>query len=201
MTSKVSATAELKAILRREALNRRREVHENRAYVAAADLAKRLSADIEVSDNIIAGYWPIGGEIDCRPAMEKLASEGAQIVLPVVAGQGEVLIFRAWKPGDELETGLFGTTHPGPRATVRTPGLLLLPLVAFDRVGHRLGYGAGYYDRTIVGLRARGSIMAIGVGYDEQEIERMPADDHDQAMDVVVTDKRTLWFNGAGSGQ
>ena len=201
MTSQASPSSERKASLRRDALGCRREIHKKRAATATANLTEQLCIAIQGRDKIIAGYWPIGDEIDCRPALENMAAEGFQIVLPVVAGQGEVLIFRTWKPGEDLETGPFGTAHPGPLAAVRTPDVILLPLIAFDVVGHRLGYGAGYYDRTIAALRRSGSIMAVGVSYDEQEVERIPADGHDQVMDAVMTDRRALWFKGACSGQ
>lgn len=201
MASQLSSILEPKAVLRRAALGRRREIHQKSAASAAAKLAERLSDEIDRTHKTIAGYWPIGNEIDCRPALEEMAAIGHDIVLPVVAGQGQVLLFRQWKPGETLESGPFGTSHPGRRALVRTPDLLLLPLVAFDQVGHRLGYGAGYYDRTLWALRRDGGVLAVGVGYDEQEIEHIPADDHDEIMDAVVTDQRTLWFKKAGSGQ
>lgn len=200
MTSEPSLVSQPKAALRRAALSRRREVHRARAESAELALRERLCTDIDCAGKTIAGYWPIGDEINCRSALEKLAAEGVQIALPVVAGQGEVLIFRLWTPSESLETGPFGTLHPGRGAAVCTPDVLLIPLVAFDKAGQRLGYGAGYYDRTIAALRATGDILAVGLGYDEQEVEGIPADDHDQLMDVVVTDRRTLWFNNAVSG-
>lgn len=198
MTPNHSVTTEPKAALRRAALSVRREVHKSRALSAELTLMERLHAELGRAAKTIAGYWPIGDEINCRPAIEKFASEGTQVALPVVAGQGQVLIFRAWKPGERLETGPFGTSHPGNGSAVCTPDVLLLPLVAFDHKGQRLGYGAGYYDRTIATLRANGKILAVGVGYDEQEIEHIPADDHDQVMDAVITDQRTIWFDRDG---
>jgi 5-formyltetrahydrofolate cyclo-ligase len=120
---------------------------------------------------------------------------GGIVGLPVVAGQGQVLIFREWFKGDRLEPGPFGTAHPSARAAIIDPDILLLPLVAFDKTGHRLGYGAGYYDRTVSVLRAQRSILTIGVGYDEQEIDAVPAGSHDQKLDGLITDKRVVWFN------
>jgi 5-formyltetrahydrofolate cyclo-ligase len=195
MTPNHSATTEPKAALRRAVLSLRRKIHKSRASSSEQTLKARLYAELGGAGKIIAGYWPIGDEINCRPAIEKFASEGLQVVLPVVAGQGQVLIFRVWNPGEDLETGPFGTSHPGNGSAVRTPDVMLLPLVAFDNKGQRLGYGAGYYDRTIAALRASGKILAVGVGYDEQEIEHIPADDHDQVMDAVITDRRTIWFD------
>lgn len=199
MTSPLEQAARSKAELRRQAMARRRTAHADRAAAAAAVLAETLPPAIDSRGKTIAAYWPIGDEIDCRPAMERLAAAGLEVVLPVVAGQGQVLLFRVWKPEDQLEDGPFGTSHPATRAAVRIPDVVLLPLVAFDQAGHRLGYGAGYYDRTLAALRGGGDdVLAVGLAYDEQEIDQVPADIHDQVMDAVVTDRRVLWFNRTG---
>ncbi len=197
MTSKHDPKSDPKVQLRRAALNARRKVHSARAILAASALTERLCAELECDGKTIAGYWPLGDEIDCRPALEKFVSQGIEVALPVVAGQGQVLIFRNWTPGEPLETGPFGTSHPAANAPMCSPDILLLPLVAFDNIGQRLGYGAGYYDRTLAELRNRSQVLAIGIAYDEQEIEPIPAGRHDQRLDAVVTDQRALWFNGA----
>ena len=189
--------SELKAELRRVVMARRRETYLARNGEAAAGLVKRLLADIAPQGKKIAGYWPLGEELDCRPALEALRAAGAALALPVVAGQGQVLIFRSWCPGDTLESGPFGTMHPTARAPLVAPNILLLPLIAFDRNGHRLGYGAGYYDRTVAATRQSSEILTIGIAYDEQEVEAVPVETHDQRMDAVITDRRTLWFNSA----
>lgn len=179
--------------LRRAALARRRDLHAGIGSEAAAAVAKRVLAEIAPRGNKIAGYWPIGDELDCRPALAALKAAGAEVALPVAAGQGEVLIFRSWSPGDALDGGPFGTAHPTPRAAVVVPEVLLLPLLAFDAGGRRLGYGAGYYDRTIAALRRDRRVLAVGLAYDGQEVETVPVGRHDQAMDGVITDLRTLW--------
>jgi 5-formyltetrahydrofolate cyclo-ligase len=189
--------ADLKAVLRRSVMARRRDVHHARHLQAGGVLAERVFAEVPAAQNRVAGYWPLGEEIDCRPALISLQAGGAAIGLPVVAGQGQVLIFRAWQPGDVLESGPFGTSHPTNRAPLLIPTVLLLPVLAYDSSGHRLGYGAGYYDRTVAALRRDHSILSIGIAYDEQEVDQVPADDHDQKMDAVITDKRALWFNPA----
>jgi 5-formyltetrahydrofolate cyclo-ligase len=189
--------AELKAKLRRLVMARRRETHAARNGQAASELSRRLVAEVPAQSNNIAGYWPLGDELDCRPGLEALRAAGAVVALPVVAGQGQVLIFRQWSPGDALEPGPFGTAHPTLRAPLVAPHILLLPLIAFDKTGQRLGYGAGYYDRTIGALRQNSQIVTIGIAYDEQEVDEVPADSHDQRMDAVITDRRTLWFNKA----
>ncbi len=197
MTSLSTSAALLKAAMRRAVLGQRRAAHTARGAEAAAELALRVTAAVAASNNKIAGYWPLGDEIDCRPTLAALKTTGAEVALPVVAGQGQVLLFRAWAPGDPLDSGPFGTAHPSVRSAVVAPDVLLLPLIAFDATGQRLGYGAGYYDRTVSALRKDRAITVIGVAYDEQEVAAVPVDGHDQTMDAVITDRRTLWFNGA----
>lgn len=183
-----------KAALRREVLVRRRAIHAARGAVAPNDLRDRVLRAIQPQGKIIAGYWPLGDEIDPRPMLIALGEAGGQIALPAVAGQGMVLIFRGWRNGDRLESGPFGTAHPPSRAPLVEPDTLLLPLIAFDRLGNRLGYGAGYYDRTVANLRRQRKMLVIGIAYDEQEVEEVPAAAHDQRLDGVITDRRTLWF-------
>lgn len=194
--------SERKTQLRRAVLQQRKEAHAARATDAAAALTVRALTAFQTQDISIAGYWPLGDEIDCRPLLAALKSTGAQVALPVVPGQGQVLIFRIWAPGDALDQGPFGTAHPGIRAPGMVPRVLLVPLIAFDAAGNRLGYGAGYYDRTVAAFRKaalnnEGAITAIGLAYDEQEVDAVPAEAHDQRLDAVMTDRRTLWFNEA----
>lgn len=201
MPSAISLS-ERKAQLRRAVLQRRKGAHGARATDAAAALTVRALTAFQSQELSIAGYWPLGDEIDCRPLLAALKSTGAQVALPVVAGQGQVLIFRIWTPGDALDQGPFGTAHPGIRAPIVVPRVLFVPLIAFDAAGNRLGYGAGYYDRTIAAFRRgamnqEGAITAIGLAYDEQEVDAVPAEAHDQRLDAVMTDRRTLWFNEA----
>src|SRR4051812_47784154 len=180
--------------MRRDMLARRRGVHGARSVAAAAEVRARVLTALPPTSQIIAGYWPLGDELDCRPALGGLCEHGRTVALPVVAGQGLVLIFRTWLAGEAMEPGPFGTSHPTARAAVVEPDTLLLPLIAFDRRGHRLGYGAGYYDRTVGALRRQRSVLTIGLAYDEQEVDEVPAATHDQAMDAIITDRRTLWF-------
>jgi len=196
MPSGVSLT-ERKTQQRRALMVRRKEAHAARGTEAAAALTVRALSELKTTDVSIAGYWPLGDELDCRPLLAALKAAGAQVALPVVAGQGQVLIFRNWTPGDALEPGPFGTAHPGLRAAVVAPRVLFVPLIGFDASGHRLGYGAGYYDRTITAFRKERAITAIGLAYDEQEVDAVPSESHDQRLDAVMTDRRTLWFNEA----
>ncbi len=176
-------------------LERRRAAHRAIGPEAAQAVADFVLSEVDPQGKNIAGYWPLGDELDCRPALEALSTAGAEVALPVVAGQGHALIFRQWKPGDVLEQGPFGTMHPGPRAPVIVPQVLLVPLVAFDLEGHRLGYGAGYYDRTLASFRSQGKVTAIGLGYDAQRVDTVHADGHDQALDGIITNAGVLWFD------
>ncbi len=189
-----ASPADAKAALRRAMLDRRRLVHGEIGVAAAQAVKDHVLAELDLYDKNIAGYWPLGDELDCRPALEALVAAGARVALPVVAGQGHALIFRAWAPGDALEQGPYGTMHPGPRAPVVCPQILLVPLIAFDLAGQRLGYGAGYYDRTINALRAKGQLTAVGLAYDAQRVDAVPAGGHDQELDAVITNAGALWF-------
>jgi 5-formyltetrahydrofolate cyclo-ligase len=137
---------------------------------------------------VVAGYWPMPEEIDVRPLMTHLHQSGFVLALPVVVGRGQPLIFRQWRPSLALVAGVYGIPVPGADAPELTPGVLLVPLLAFDDEGRRLGYGAGYYDRTLAALRRGGDILAIGVGYTVQRMGSLPEDASDQRLDWVVTE-------------
>jgi 5-formyltetrahydrofolate cyclo-ligase len=191
----VTSPADAKMALRRAMLERRRAAHLAQAQEAALALSANVLSELDLKGKNIAGYWPLGDEIDCRPALEASSNAGAIVALPVVAGQGQVLIFRAWRPGDVLEQGPFGTMHPSVRSPVVCPQILLVPLIAYDLEGGRLGYGAGYYDRTIASFRAHAQVTAIGLAYDVQRVDAVPVDAHDQPLDAVITNSGTIWFS------
>ena len=137
---------------------------------------------------VVSGFWPFGPEIDVRPILYHLHAAGHPVALPVVIRRGLPLVFRQWRPGLQLISGSFGVPRPGHEQAELTPRILIVPLLAFDREGYRLGYGGGFYDRTLAGLRAKGPVLAIGVGYAAQEVERVPRDDTDERLDWMVTD-------------
>ena len=142
-------------------------------------------------ETIVAGYWPLGSEMNVRPLMIRLAAAGAQLVLPEVRDSGLPLAFRRWQPGDPLRTGQYGVMQPVPPAPLAIPAVLLVPLLAFDKDGWRLGYGAGYYDRTLAELRARPGAkppLAIGIAYAAQEMQALPHHGGDHKLDGVVTE-------------
>lgn len=143
-------------------------------------------------DLIVGGYWPIGDEIDPRVLLSKLDREGCGLALPVVVTETKSLIFRTWRPGYPLESGTYGIPVPAVPTEALVPELLLVPLLAFDRSGHRLGYGGGYYDRTIRSLREQGSLAAVGLAYAAQEVPIVPREADDEALDWVVTEREAI---------
>jgi 5-formyltetrahydrofolate cyclo-ligase len=169
----------------------RQAAFETRARIASAGTAERLRdlglATLGGKFGAVSAYWPIRTEIDPRPLLIALA--GSAMALPVVIGPGHPLEFRRWREGDTLDIGVFGTAHPPATAEIVEPDLLLVPLLAFDRRRYRLGYGAGYYDRTLAGLRSRKKIMAVGVAFAGQEVDSVPIDGWDQQLDLVITDR------------
>ena len=140
---------------------------------------------------VVSGYWPMRDEFDVRPLLAALHERGHPCALPVVMGRGLPLVFRAWKPGDALVEAAFGTRVPPDDATVVTPELLLVPLLAFDDRGYRLGYGGGFYDRSLARLK---SPIAVGCAYDAQRVDDLPIDDHDRRLDWIVTETGILEF-------
>lgn len=153
-----------------------------------------MTAIAPTSGTTVSGYWPMRHEIDPRPCLTAAWSRGCRIALPVVPEDKGPLIFRAWEPDEELLPGPFGTSEPGPESEVVYPDLMLIPLLAFDRTGRRLGYGGGYYDRTLAALRGAKAVRAIGVAYSAQEVDIVPAGSHDALLDGVVTEAGYLDF-------
>ena len=140
---------------------------------------------------------PMKTEINPLPLLRKLAGAGAQLALPAIAGRGKPLIMRAWKFGGPLKAGQWGIREPLAEAPEVTPDILIVPLACFDRAGHRIGYGAGYYDMTINALRAKKKAIAIGVAFAAQEIPKVPATERDARLDLVLTEREVIDFRGA----
>jgi 5-formyltetrahydrofolate cyclo-ligase len=183
-----------KAELRAKALAARESLSEKKRTTAAAKLARRgLPFDL-VPGSIISGYSPIRSEIDPKPLMLKLADAGARLALPCVSARGQSLIFRIWHPHDRLMLGPLGIPEPSPAAAEIIPDIMLTPLAAFDRLGHRIGYGAGHYDFTFAHLRRAKDIVGIGLAFAVQEIEAVPALSHDVALDYVLTETDVFDF-------
>ena len=160
-----------------------------RASLANAEAPERLAEAMLAQHAppkgaVIAGYWPMGDEMDPRPLMLALASRGHAMALPVTPPRGQPLAFRAWAPGAALRPGPMGTSEPAAGEELR-PDVLLVPLLAFDRAGRRLGYGGGYYDRTLAALPGA---KAIGIAYAGQEMPEVPAGPQDMRLPLIATE-------------
>ncbi len=181
-----------KATLRRAALARRDALDATDRAAAAAAIAARPLPVAAGPSRIVSGYLPIRSELDPRPLMLRFVEAGAQLALPCVMGRGQPLVMRAWRFGAPLVARQWGLQEPHADAPEVFPDILLVPLAAFDRAGHRIGYGAGYYDLTIAGLRARKPLTAIGIAYATQEIHKIPAAGHDARLDLVITEGEVI---------
>jgi 5-formyltetrahydrofolate cyclo-ligase len=137
--------------------------------------------------SVVSGFWPLGDEIDIRPLLSALHDHGHVIVLPVTPKRGSPLIFRVWRPGEAMVAERFGTFRPD--GAEQTPDFLLVPLLAFDRRGGRLGYGASYYDRTLALLSAR---FALGCAFAAQEVPEVPMGEGDVRLDAVATEREVI---------
>jgi 5-formyltetrahydrofolate cyclo-ligase len=136
---------------------------------------------------IVSGFAAIRDEINPADLMAWLHAEGFRLALPVMVGKGQPLLMRAWSPGDAMEPAQWGIAEPLQGKPELDPDVLLVPLLAFDAAGHRLGYGGGFYDRTLAKFRSKKPVVAIGVGYDEQKIDAVPVESYDQRLDWVLT--------------
>jgi 5-formyltetrahydrofolate cyclo-ligase len=146
-----------------------------------------LSAGLIAPGTIVGGFWPLAGEIDVRALLLALVGRGHVVGLPVTPARGAGLSFRRWRPGAPLQAGRFGTLEPGDGDAIQ-PTLLLVPLLAFDGQGRRLGYGGGYYDRTLAGAPS----ITIGCGFALQEVDRVPTETHDRVLNAVATEAGVL---------
>ena len=181
-----------KAALRRQARARRDALPTGERAAAAQAIAARPFPVAVTADAIVAGFMPMGSEINPIPLMRKLADFGARLALPAVAGRGKPLTMRAFAFGETLVPGTWGIREPAPEAPEVAPDILIVPLLAFDRSGQRIGYGAGYYDMTVAALRARKTIIACGVAFAAQEISSVPTTPRDVRLDLVLTEREVI---------
>jgi len=189
-------TQALKANLRREASARRKQAFAAHPQAGLA-LMQHFKTSIDVPHGaVVSGFWPMGEEIDVKPLLAQLHASGHPIGLPVVVVKGEPLTFRRWHPGLDLVSGGFGTQVPPQGAPEVEPRVLIVPLLAFDAEGYRLGYGGGFYDRTLDKLRTGSAAdpLAVGVAFSAQHVARVPRDDYDQPLDWIVTEKAAHHF-------
>jgi 5-formyltetrahydrofolate cyclo-ligase len=194
MSSPPASPGTQKATFRAAALAARDALNDAQRAAAAQAIAARGLPFAIAPGTIVSGYSPIRSEIDPVPLMRALAGKGARLALPAVMARGKSLAFRAWAAGDRLMLGPLGILEPSPAAAELIPDIMLVPLAASDRAGHRIGYGAGHYDFTLAHLRKVKPIAAIGVAFAVQEIETVPALPHDVALDYVLTETDAFDF-------
>jgi 5-formyltetrahydrofolate cyclo-ligase len=192
-----NSTGGEKANLRTAALARRDALGDAHRTAAAQAVAVRGLPVAIKPGAVVAGYSPIRSEIDPAPLMRTLAAQGAQLALPAITARGRSLAFRAWSSGDRLMLGPLGILEPSPAAAELIADIVLVPLAAFDRAGHRIGYGAGHYDVTLAHLRKVKAVVAIGVAFAVQEIKTVPTQPHDVALDYVLTEKHAFDFRSS----
>jgi 5-formyltetrahydrofolate cyclo-ligase len=185
----MSDLTDTKAAARKAAFARRKAAHEAANGVGSSLLSERLA---EFRGAPLAGYMPIRTEIDPLPAMAEAAADGP-VGVPVIEGAARPLKFSRWRPGAALKDGPFGARIPEVDDFFE-PEILIVPLVAFDRSGGRLGYGGGFYDRTLELLRAKRTTLAIGFAYAAQEADNLPLEPTDQPLDMVITEAEVITF-------
>jgi 5-formyltetrahydrofolate cyclo-ligase len=188
---------DLKKTGRRDAVARRDRLPAVGRAKAAEIIAARPFPIAIKPGIVVSGFSSLKSEINPVPLMRKLADQGAQLALPVVAGKGQPLIMRAWSFGEPLDSGVWGIREPKADAPEVAPDILIVPLLAFDRRGNRVGYGAGYYDMTIAKLRAMKPTVAIGIAFAAQEIAEVPVTPRDARLDLVLTEREIIDLRGS----
>ena len=187
-----STPSPAKADLRRVALAGRDAIPADvRAAAAQALSARPFPLDV-APGSVVAGFSPMRSEINPWPLLRRLADDGVRLALPIVMGRGRPLVFRAWAFGEPLRAGVWGIREPLATAAEVRPDIVIAPLAAFDRSGHRIGYGAGYYDLTLRALRAEKTITAAGVAFAAQEISHVPFTTRDEPLDLVLTEREII---------
>ena len=187
------AIDEAKATLRKAAHAARAALSPSEREEAAGNVARLFFAEIAYApEDVIAGYWRIRDELDCQSILVRLMDSGQRVVLPVVQGPEAPLDLRVWEADQPLYEAGFGTLAPSDLAPRATPDLVLVPLLGFDAAGTRLGYGGGYYDRTLAALGKKP--LLVGLAFSAQEVAHIPREPHDMPLDAVVTEQGVRFF-------
>jgi 5-formyltetrahydrofolate cyclo-ligase len=185
-----------KVALRIEALALRDALPAAERAAASETIAARPFPVNVSAGTVVSGFSPMKTEINPFPLLRKLSDAGAKLALPAIAGRGKPLIMRRYVFGDEFARGQWGIREPKSDVAEVAPDILIVPLACFDRAGHRIGYGAGYYDMTIHALRAKKTVIAIGIAFAVQEISYVPATPSDEALDLVLTEREVIDLRG-----
>jgi len=166
------------------------------AAMAVAGIGLTFLEPLE-KGSVISAFAPMADELRVWPLLRRLAREGRALALPTVQGKGRALVFRAWKPGDAMAKGVWGIAEPMADKASLQPDVVITPLLAFDACGWRLGYGGGFYDRTLHELRLRKAPIAVGVAYDQQAVDAVPHLDYDERLEWVLTPSGAIKCTGA----
>ena len=185
---------EAKAELRAEMRARRRTFAANQPNPGPAIREIALSQGLIPTNAVTALYWPIGDEVDLHPLLERLAREGRPVVLPCTPDHPAPLTFRRWTLETGMKPGPTRAMEPNLGAPELPPDILFLPLLAFDEAGRRLGYGGGFYDRTLSALRLTSDVKVFGAAFAGQQVPRVPTDALDQPLDGVITERGLTLF-------
>ncbi len=189
--------AKNKAALRQYALELRAELNEKFRAQASVLACERFLREVPVPEGAaVALYWPMGDELDCRELISALRARGHPICLPAIVAPEKPLVFRLWDGGEELQSGPFGTREPKKNSPETTPDVVALPLLGFDGDGNRLGYGKGYYDRTIAAMDHKP--LLVGLAFATQELEHISASPHDVPLHMAVTEEGLRRFEKEG---
>jgi 5-formyltetrahydrofolate cyclo-ligase len=193
----IVAAVASKGILRQEALRRRGALDPEIKQSFTARLAREgLAIAQRLDPRATSVFLPINDEPDTLPLIAALARHGFRTALPVTISRAAPLVFRLWRPGEATRLGALNIPEPLASAQAVDPDLLFVPMACFDRRGHRVGYGAGHYDRSLAGLRAKGTIAAVGIAYSVTEAPEIPDEPHDQRLDFILTERELIDCRG-----
>jgi len=184
--------ANKKTELRATAQSRRDALPAEERKRAAEAIAARAFPVAITPGVVVSGFMPLKSEINPLPLMQRLAEQGARLALPAIAGRSKPLTMRAWHFGVALDRGQWGIREPKADAPEVEPDILLVPLLAFDRAGFRIGYGAGYYDMTVRRLRGLKAVTAVGIAFASQEVPKIPTTERDERLDLVLTEREVI---------
>lgn len=193
----MDSLASEKARMRAAAMQARKRLsaaERKRAAGEIADYAPQIAA--LAPGRVVSCFSTFGDELDTAPLVATLARLGVPLALPIVVKRATPLVFRRWRPGDEMASGPFGIKQPLPSAEQVEPTVFLTPLLVFDRRGYRVGYGGGFYDRTLAAAREARKVLALGLAFACQETSRVPTDQYDQPLDGVLTESEVIRCNG-----
>ena len=180
----------MKQTLRQDLLQKRQNMAGK--DVANTEITKRVLRHITDTSKSVAAYYPFKGEVDILPSLNHLHINGHQTALPVITAKASPLSFKTWKLGDALTESFFKIPQPTQNANDILPDIILIPLVGFDRSGNRLGYGGGFYDRTLETLRATKPVIAIGIAFSIQEVDKLAPCEHDEPLDYIITEREII---------